>query len=175
VGLVSHLRTFTAKEESDDVAQMYIDQLEEDIKEIYNQYKLLEDMIFTKDDEKLFDEATICHKCNKDLGEDRVRDHCHISSKFRGVAHNSCNINYKVPKFFPVYFHNLLKYVCMKNYKLDPAWYYTSGLSWDAILKMTGIELELLSDYDMILMIKNGIRGGVIITKLKVKLILKFI
>ena len=34
---------------------------------------------------------------------------------------------------------------CMKNYKLDPAWYYTSpGLSWDAMLKMTKIELELL-------------------------------
>jgi len=50
----------------------------------------------------------------------------------------------------------------MKHYKLDPAWYYTSsGLSWDAMLKMTGIELELLSNYDMILMMKNGIRGGV--------------
>ena len=52
--------------------------------------------------------------------------------------------------------------VCIKHYKLDPAWYYTSpGLSWDAMLKMTCIELELLSDYDKILMIKNGIRGGV--------------
>jgi len=51
---------------------------------------------------------------------------------------------------------------CLKHYKLDSAWYYTSpGLSWDAMLKMTGIELELLSDYDMIRMIKNGIRGGV--------------
>jgi len=52
--------------------------------------------------------------------------------------------------------------VCMEHYKLDPAWYYTSpGLSWDAMLKMTAVELELLSDYDKILMIKNGIRGGV--------------
>ena len=52
--------------------------------------------------------------------------------------------------------------VCMNNYKLDPAWYYTSpGLAWDAALKLTGIELELLSDYDMILMIKHGIRGGI--------------
>ncbi|XP_065639613.1 uncharacterized protein LOC136072342 [Hydra vulgaris] len=53
--------------------------------------------------------------------------------------------------------------VCMKNYKLDPAWYYTSpGLAWDAALKETKIELESLSDYDMILMIKQGIRGGII-------------
>ncbi|XP_065664661.1 uncharacterized protein LOC136086296 [Hydra vulgaris] len=52
--------------------------------------------------------------------------------------------------------------VCMKNYKLDPAWYYTSpGLAWEAALRKTKVKLQLLSDYDMILMIKNGIRGGI--------------
>src|ERR1043165_5429652 len=52
--------------------------------------------------------------------------------------------------------------VCTKNDRLDPAWYYTSpGLAWDAALKMTEVNLELLSDYDMLLMIKQGIRGGV--------------
>ena len=52
--------------------------------------------------------------------------------------------------------------VCNENYGLDPAHYYTSpGLAWDAALKMTKIRLELLSDYDMILMIKKGIRGGI--------------
>jgi hypothetical protein len=52
--------------------------------------------------------------------------------------------------------------VCMKNYELDPCWYYTSpGLAWDACLKKTEIELELLSDIDMVLMVEEGIRGGV--------------
>src|SRR5688572_14628037 len=52
--------------------------------------------------------------------------------------------------------------VCCKNYGLDPAWYYTTpGLAWDAALKLTGVGLELISDYDMILMVKHGIRGGV--------------
>ena len=52
--------------------------------------------------------------------------------------------------------------ICMQNYKLDPAWYYTSpGLAWDAMLKRTGISLELLTDVNMLLMFKNGIRGGV--------------
>ncbi|XP_065642822.1 uncharacterized protein LOC136074432 [Hydra vulgaris] len=52
--------------------------------------------------------------------------------------------------------------ICMKNYRLDPAWYFTSpGLAWDAALKLTKVKLELLSDYDMILMIKKGIKGGI--------------
>ena len=51
--------------------------------------------------------------------------------------------------------------VCLSNYKLDPAWYYTSpGLSWDALLKHSGVKLELLTDVDMLLMIEKGIRGG---------------
>ena len=51
--------------------------------------------------------------------------------------------------------------VCIKNYKLDPAWYFTApGLSWDAALKKTGVELELLSDIDMLRMVQQGIRGG---------------
>ncbi|XP_065654646.1 uncharacterized protein LOC136081272 [Hydra vulgaris] len=52
--------------------------------------------------------------------------------------------------------------VFMNCYKLNPAWYYTSpGLAWDAALKKTKIKLELLSNYDMILMIKKGIRGRI--------------
>ena len=41
---------------------------------------------------------------------DRVRDHCHLSGKFRGAGHGICNLKCKVPKFFPVVFHNLSGY-----------------------------------------------------------------
>ena len=52
--------------------------------------------------------------------------------------------------------------ICLENYKLDPAHYFTTpGLSWDAALKVIGINLELLSDIDMLLMVEKGIRGGV--------------
>ncbi|XP_065662710.1 uncharacterized protein LOC136085340 [Hydra vulgaris] len=290
-------------------------------------------IIFTNKNKYDFDEATECHICGEYLGEDQVRDHSHINGKYGGAAHNSCNLKYKIPKFFPVLFHNLSGYdshlfmkklsegklscipnnkekyisfsreinvgeftnkegenteikrelrfldsyrfmpsslgalsknllkeqcknieklysgkqldlllrksiypydwvdsvdkfnetqippkelsfsklndegiseddyshaknvwnefkcksfrdyhdlynvsnvllladvfknfrdVCMKNYKLDPAWYFTSpGLAWDAALKLTKVKLELLSDYDMILMIKKGIKGGI--------------
>ena len=52
--------------------------------------------------------------------------------------------------------------VCSKNYGLDPAWYYTAPvLSWDAMLKLTKVNLELLTNYEMLMMVNKGIRGGV--------------
>ena len=56
------------------------------------------------------DYDTLCHICNEELGNDRVRDHCRLSGKFRGAAHEVCNLKYKVPKFFSVVFHNLSGY-----------------------------------------------------------------
>ena len=52
--------------------------------------------------------------------------------------------------------------ICIKNYTLDPAHYYTApGLAWDVALKVTKVELELLSDIDMLLMVEKSIRGVV--------------
>ncbi|XP_060865284.1 uncharacterized protein LOC132941306 isoform X2 [Metopolophium dirhodum] len=51
--------------------------------------------------------------------------------------------------------------LCLNTYHLDPAYYYTApGFSFDAMLKYTAIKLELLSDYEMLLMFEDGIRGG---------------
>ena len=51
---------------------------------------------------------------------------------------------------------------CLYHYNLDPAHYYTSpGLAWDACLKETGQELQLLHEYDMLMMFERGIRGGI--------------
>ena len=58
-------------------------------------------------------------------------------------------------------FENFRK-VCQEKYGLDPAHYYSApGLSWDALLKKTGVELELLTDLDMHLFIERGMRGGI--------------
>jgi hypothetical protein len=101
---------FTAKSENDDVAKIFVDMLTQDIKKIYEQFKKRKDMIFTEADEKIYREATVCHICEQELGDDRVRDHCHLSGKFRGAAHESCNLKYKIPNFIPVVFHNLSGY-----------------------------------------------------------------
>ncbi|KAL4104412.1 hypothetical protein QTP88_004104 [Uroleucon formosanum] len=51
--------------------------------------------------------------------------------------------------------------ISLKNYKLDPMWYYTTpGFAWDCMLRMTNIKLDLLTDIDQILMFESGIRGG---------------
>ena len=65
-------------------------------------------------------------------------------------------------------FENFRK-VSLEYYGLDPAHYFTSpGLSWDACLKMTEIELELISDPDMYLFVEKGLRGGLsVITQRK--------
>ena len=52
--------------------------------------------------------------------------------------------------------------ICMIHYGLDPAWYFSaSGLAWDAALKITKVQLELLSDPDMLFMIESDIREGI--------------
>ena len=98
-----------------------------------------------------------------------------------GISNEDCEHARKVWKTFEMKnlgdYHNLynrvdvllladvfqnFRDICFKNYKLDPAHYYTAlGLAWDAALKVTEVKLELLSDMDMLLMVEKGIRGGV--------------
>ena len=52
--------------------------------------------------------------------------------------------------------------MCLDKYEIDPAYFVSApGLAWQACLKKTGVKLELITDYDMILMIEKGIRGGI--------------
>ena len=52
--------------------------------------------------------------------------------------------------------------MCIKVYELDPAHFLSApGLTWQAYLKKTGIKLELLTDFDMLLMVEKGTRGGI--------------
>ena len=326
------LRKYTGE----DAMEKFVEWIEKDVKEIVN--IPVSKMIFSPGELNQFNNATKCWICKgefDDTVDKKVKDHCHYTGRFRGAAHNSCNLKYKKPKFIPVVFHNLSGYdshlfiknlgytdgnidcipnneekyisftkntvtgsytnkegkdkpikhkirfidsfkfmsdnleslvnnlpddgfnnleryykgeklslvkrkgvypyeymdslerfkenklppkeafysrlvgegisdedyehakkvwkvfgmktlqdyhdlynvtdvllladvfenfrnVCMENYKLDPAHYFTApGLAWDACLKMTNVELELLTDIDMLLMIEKGIRGGV--------------
>ena len=329
------LRTYTKTTPEDkDAMKVFVEWLEADVRTLANIRD--KEMIFTEEDKKRFNKSKECWICGEPLNDDKVRDHCHYTGRYRGPAHNKCNLKYRKPKFVPVVFHNLSGYdshlfiknlgfnpgkidcipnneekyisftknikvgeykdkktgeakninfkirfidsfkfmstslealvdnlpeesfyslkreygedklkilkrkgvypyeymnseerfnetklppkeafysrlseegitdedyihalnvwdvfdtktfldyhelynetdvllladvfenfrnVCLDTYKLDPAHYYTApGLSWDAFLKMTGVNLELLSDPDMLLMVERGIRGGI--------------
>ena len=321
---------YTKTFEDENIAKVFVEKLEEVTKGIYNDFYLRPKLLkLTRAEQKLFNEAKTCHICSRELGEDKVRDHCHFTGQYRGAAHNKCNLMCKKPKVLPVLFHNLQGYdahlfikqlyrlkgdlecilsteekyitfykkikvdeingaditfeirfidsfkflqtslanlvsnlspddfhntkhtfktntslltrkgvypydyvsslnklsetqlppkeefysklndehitdedyqhainvwntfgcktlrdyhdlylksdvklladvfenfrkTCLHHYKLDPAHYYTSpGLAWDACLKTTGQHLQLLSDYDMLMMFERGIRGGI--------------
>ena len=60
----------------------------------------------TKEEEDDYNKENICYICKKEFNNDKVRDHCHFTGKYRGAAHNTCNLKYKIPKNIPVIFHN---------------------------------------------------------------------
>ena len=64
-------------------------------------------MIITDAEELEFKKSTMCHICEKELVDDRVRDHCHITGKYIGPAHNACNLNRIQSRInIPIFFHN---------------------------------------------------------------------
>ncbi|XP_022800883.1 uncharacterized protein LOC111338630 [Stylophora pistillata] len=110
----SKLVEYTAKSEDEDVTQIFVNMLEEEAKSIYKNHPGKE-MIFTDSDAEIFENATCCWICKGGFNEkkkayEKVRDHCHYTGKFRGAAHNSCNLRFRRPKFTPVIFHNLTNY-----------------------------------------------------------------
>ncbi|KAK3750211.1 hypothetical protein RRG08_004434 [Elysia crispata] len=250
-------------------AEHFLRALQEEEREIQKVLAKSQDMRMTRAVWESHRTASRCHVCDKPLEGDSVKDHCHITGRYRGAAHNACNLKLRLsPKTttIPVVFHNLRGYdshllmqaiskitaryepdcallmrkgvypyeymdswgrfeetqlppkedfyskltgasisdsdythvqrvwetfgcqtlgnytdlycrtdvllladvfenfrkTSQKQYGLDPAHYYTSpGLSWDALLKKTGVELELLTDYDQHLFIEKGMRGGI--------------
>ncbi|XP_065650430.1 uncharacterized protein LOC136078580 [Hydra vulgaris] len=220
--------TFTASSETDGVAQIFVDSLEEDIIKIYNKIKFPKGMIFTDENNDDFNAA-----CHNSLFHSLSGYDSHLFIKKLSGGKLSCIPNNK-EKYISLsrkikvgelinkegkkvevkrelrFLDNLLlkkdvypydwvdsinrfnetqlppkesffsrlnserinvllladvfenfRDLCINNYGLDPAWYYTApGLAWNAALNKTEIKLELLSDYDMILKIKKGIRDG---------------
>ena len=102
----------------EDSAQKFVKMLEQDIRK---NFKIPpKKMIFTDEDMRDFNEATTCWICNEEFNDipnengykrnEKVRDHCHFTGRYRGAAHNICNLTYRKPKFTPKVFHNLSGY-----------------------------------------------------------------
>jgi hypothetical protein len=89
------------------VAKEFIHRIQAEEKRIKDIYANPMPVNMTDEDWKRYGKESICHICEKPLGDDKVLDHCHISGKFRGAAHSNCNLQFKLPPFIPVVFHNL--------------------------------------------------------------------
>ena len=74
-------------------------------------------MVLTDEEKRSYEKQEICHICREKFCYDeddeetykkyrKVRDHDHYTGKYRGAAHNGCNLNYKTPKEIPIVFHN---------------------------------------------------------------------
>lgn len=94
-------------------------QLKNIAEEVYEELEDAKPMAeLTEEEERQFNESTICHICKKPFDDSeqgkknnpRVRDHCHITGKFRFAAHSSCNLQFQISRTIPVVAHNLSGY-----------------------------------------------------------------
>ena len=102
---------YRAKSDEEDVAKKFVEVLG---KFVTCMHKKIErkPMEFGREERIKFISATHCFICEEkfEKEKDKVRDHCHFTGKFRGAAHQECNLKYRVPTFIPVFFHNLKNY-----------------------------------------------------------------
>ena len=77
------------------------------------------DIIMTDDDEEEYKNDNVCRFCENEILSDKVRDHCHLTGKYRGPAHSKCNINVTQDQssFIPFIFHNFSNYDCHMFFK----------------------------------------------------------
>ena len=105
---------YTKKNPDEDVSEKFIECVVKLTHKIYKDYyQKPKPLILSKEEEKEFQFATICHICEEKLSLDKkrnVRDHCHFTGKYRGAAHNKCNLECRKPLILPVVFHNLQGY-----------------------------------------------------------------
>ena len=109
---------YTKKSEDEDISEKFIKHLKIMTHSNYRKYYLNpKPLKLTPEEEKDFKSAKVRHICEQEFGVYektgeifKVRDHCHFTGKYRGAAHNKCNLNCRKPLILPVVFHNLQGY-----------------------------------------------------------------
>ena len=119
-GVVDNFKpiVYTKKKPDEDISKKFIEYVVKLTHKIYKDYyQKPRPCILTIEEEKDFQSAAICHICEEELYFDKktnkflkVKDHCHFTGKYRGAAHNKCNLSCRKPLIIPVVFHNLQGY-----------------------------------------------------------------
>ena len=102
---------YTAETNDENVPSHFIKSLSETVNRLAQRYAESKPMIITDEEQASFDVATTCWICGGEIVDDdenlrKVRDHCHFTGKYRGAAHNKCNLRLRRDKSVPVLFHN---------------------------------------------------------------------
>ena len=104
---------FFRGKKGDDVGKIFLEMLVEEVKWILTEIRepLLKKnkkrILWGKGEKEAFEKTDICWFCGEKIEEGKVADHCHLTGRFRGAAHELCNLQAKVPEFTPVFMHNL--------------------------------------------------------------------
>ena len=103
----------------DNVGWFVNDTIKLENKMAFNFKNTKKDIIMTEEGEEDFKNDDVCRFCERNIICDKIRDHCHLTGKYGGPAHNKCNINVtqKQSFFIPFIFHNFSNYDCHLFFK----------------------------------------------------------
>ena len=110
---------YTAKSDEEDVSKVFADAVSDEVKDIYHRFKKEVPVIYREKEKRIFEKSKLCWLCEREFSPadlekcglgGKVRDHCHCTGRFRGAAHNKCNLDCRITTFIPVVFHNLSGY-----------------------------------------------------------------
>ena len=98
-----------------DCVEVFCKHIEEEAKRLCRMFSEMPMKRVTQKEWREFKRATKCHTCFEEFEEDnkfsyKVRDHCHYVGLYRGPAHRTCNLRYKIPRCIPIAFRNLSGY-----------------------------------------------------------------
>ena len=96
----------------EDASKKFVELITREVKRIYDILNINKPIHLSYALYQEWLKAQLCYVCGKEFNEKdyKVKDHCHITGRYRGAAHNRCNLIIRNPKYVPVFIHNLSKY-----------------------------------------------------------------
>ena len=95
-----------------DCVKTFCDQIIEEARRLYHAFPERPMAPLTPKEIERYKKSNNCYICFKSFtgNNPKVRDHCHYTGNYRGAAHRNCNLQYKIPSYIPIVFHNLSGY-----------------------------------------------------------------